>query len=134
MDGVAAPHAQDSFFTLTTAGQVGLAALSLGLATGVIVLVWFVTRGRATTLRGITALALFWVFLWLSPQVYYAYYGFIFKDLPTQWVISTPPSPLDVLYLLGFADRATLSSHGQGVLGWVILIVALGPQRNPARI
>ena len=73
----------------------------------------------------IFALSAFWVFLWLSPQIYYFYYQIILDDLPSQMVIGQPPTPTVLMDLLFFRDPATLSGHAKGVLGWTLII--LGP-------
>ncbi len=111
----------DSFFTLTTGGQVGLAILSLILA-----LIWLLVEWRfARFLWGfVLAAALFYLFVYLSPQIYYSYYRVIIGGLPAQWVIS-PPSLTHMIDLLSFRAGSTLSAHSQGALGWSLLAVAL---------
>ncbi len=84
--------------------------------------------------RCLLALVLFWLFVWLSPQIYYWYYLLIFDGLPVQSVIGTPPTPFDLIRLIGFSDRHDLSHHGQGVLGWALVLTALWPQRHPTGI
>lgn len=130
MDGVVAFYPDDSFFTLSLAGQVGLALLSCLLAVGTVLLVWRVSRRGVPVLRLLMGLAVFWVFVWLSPQVYYGYYLLIFDGLPLQWVVQNPPSLVHVAELLGFAAQEDLSHHGQGVLGWLCIGTALWPERN----
>ncbi|MEL6997575.1 MAG: hypothetical protein AAFP68_04875 [Pseudomonadota bacterium] len=114
----------DSFFTLSSAGQAGLAVLSFCLAIGMIVLTGWLARGHRPILRIAIWLAAFTAFLALSPQVYYTYYRVIIPGLPLQWVVAWP-DPLEALRLLAFADRPTLSAHGRGILGWLMLIAAL---------
>ncbi|MEO1612232.1 MAG: hypothetical protein AAFU55_07745 [Pseudomonadota bacterium] len=75
----------------------------------------------------IGALTLFWLFVWLSPQIYYLYYRFLIPDLPLQWVLKTPPDPLDIARLLIFQGRETLSDHGKALLGWGLVAAALIP-------
>jgi vacuolar-type H+-ATPase subunit I/STV1 len=108
----------DSFFTLSTAGQIGLAALSVALFAGALAVVWRWPRIWM-------ALLVFWLFLWLSPQVYYLYYQMIFDDLPWQIVVKTPPGPGKIAQLLFFFDRPTLSAHSKGVLGWALIAMAV---------
>ncbi|MBW4706927.1 hypothetical protein KX928_03905 [Roseobacter sp. YSTF-M11] len=127
-------YGQDSFFTLSLAGQVGLAALSGGFALAMIWLSWRLTRNRAAWLRGITAVALFWFFIWLSPQAYYFYYLLVFDGLPAQWVVRSPATPSHLLRLLTFTADASLSHHGQGFLGWGMLVAGLWPQRHPTSV
>jgi len=121
----------DSFFTLGTWGRVGLLAISAALT-----LLWVllaIQLRRFSRLRaGLAGLALFWLFVWLSPQFYYAYYLLLFDGLPIQWV-ARAPEPATILRLLSFTERATLSAHGVGILGWLVLLSAiLWPRRNAA--
>ena len=101
---------------------------TLGLveAAGVLVVSVLLVLGVLALARRVAAAAgLFWVFLWLSPQVYYAYCQIIFDGLPVQIVIGWPPGAETVLRRLAFAGPATLAAHGQGVLGWVLLVGAV---------
>lgn len=75
--------------------------------------------------RLLAALALFWLFVWLSPQIYYGYYLLIFDGLPIQSVIKLPPGPGHMVRLLTFTEEASLSRHGQGLLGWLLIASAL---------
>lgn len=108
----------DSFFTLTMGERVGLILVTLLLSAAMLAV------GR--WLRGVIwAVALIWAFIWLSPQAYYLYYQWIFEGLPWQIVVKTPPSPLDLLRFLTFQAGDTLSAHGQGLLGWLLIGSAL---------
>lgn len=111
----------DSFFSLTSWERVGLFAVSLAFAAICVALVWTLCRGRSWPWRVLIAVVVFWGFVWVSPQGYYAYYRMIFDDLPPLLVIPMIPSPWDIIGLLTFTGRATLSSHTKGVLGWVLL-------------
>ncbi|MCH7943890.1 MAG: hypothetical protein IIB67_11770 [Proteobacteria bacterium] len=115
-------YAGDSFFILPGVGQAGLAILSalLGLAAGACVLA---VEGFAW--RMAAALAVFWVFLWLTPQIYYLYYQIILDDLPWQIIVGLPPSPDALIDRFLFRGPATLSNHAKGVLGWAL--IGLGP-------
>ncbi len=115
-------YTADSYFTLPGAGQTGLVILSalLAVAAGAGVLA-FKTPGP----RMIAALAAFWAFLWLSPQIYYSYYLIILDGLAWHLVIAWPPSPVALVDLLLFRGPATLAGHGQAVLGWALIL--LGP-------
>ncbi|NNK77370.1 MAG: hypothetical protein HKP40_01530 [Litoreibacter sp.] len=75
--------------------------------------------------RLLLALGLFYLFVWLSPQVYYTYYRFIIDGLPAQVVVKAPPFPSDVILLLAFRSDASLSFHGQGLLGWAMIFLTL---------
>lgn len=111
---------QDSFFTLTILGQVGLLGLSLVLFGA---LIWGMACIRASWyLKLIVAVVGFFFFAWLSPQVYYSYYLLLFDGLPIQLVIGTPPSLNDILRLITFRGPQNLSSHGQGILAWGMII------------
>ena len=111
----------DSFFDLTAWGQVGLACISLVLCAFMV----FVARRSLwqapSLVRLLGGLVLFYIFVWISPQVYYTYYRMIIPDLPLQWVIWPPPEIGKALRMLVFQWRDTLSAHGQGLLGWGIL-------------
>lgn len=129
--GGTAVYAQDSFFTLTLTGQVGLAALSGLLAALWLWLTRRLARHQRRLVRLTVALALFWAFLWLSPQIYYTYYRLIIDGLPNQIVIGLPPGPGQMLRTLLFLQAPTLSSHSAGLLGWAMLAVAaIMPQRS----
>lgn len=119
-------YAQDSLFTLGWPARIGLILLSVTLTLAVLRAAW--------ALAGIVpfffpvpiiTVGLFWLFVWLSPQVYYLYYQMIFDGLPWQIVIKWPPPGLqDLGALAGFSGPRTLSAHGQGVLIWLILGVS----------
>jgi hypothetical protein len=117
-------YRDDSFFTLGLVEIAGLLVVSVLLVLGVLALARRLCRGRLGR-RLVAAAGLFWVFLWLSPQVYYAYYQLIFDGLPVQIVIGWPPGAETVLRRLAFAGPATLAAHGQGVLGWVLVAGAV---------
>ena len=118
----------DSFFTLGLLEAAGVLAVSALLIVAVLRLARRFYRGGGLGRRLVWAVALFWVFLWLSPQVYYAYYQIIFHGLPVQLVIGWPPGLETVVRRLTFAGPATLSAHGQGALGWLLAALALRPQ------
>lgn len=117
-------YAEDSFFTLTLPGQIGLALLSCGLALFTIAVCWKLSANRLVWARLIIGLALFAGFIWLAPQIYYTYYIFILDDLPWQVVVGWPPSPLELLKIVTFQERTNLSFHAQGFLGWLLIAVA----------
>ena len=117
-------YAEDSFHTLSLAGRMGLVALSLGLA-GLLVFASWRLALRPGPAAGVAfAVLLFFLFVWLSPQLYYFYYMTLFEGLPWQSVIKVPPSPVKLLKLLVFQDEATLSAHGKGLLAWCLLLTA----------
>ena len=119
-------YAGDSFYSLSGAGQAGLVVLSAFLAAVAVACVLAPFRPATSPLWRMTAaLAAFWAFLWLSPQIYYVYYLIILDDLPWQMVVGLPPDPALIIDLLLFKGPASLSAHAKGVLGWLLL--ALGP-------
>ena len=119
-------YAGDSFYGLSAAGQGGLMVLSSLLALAAIACVLALFRlSKSLGLRMISALVVFWVFLWLSPQIYYLYYQITLDDLPWQIVIGGLPNPAALIELLLFGGPATLAGHAKGVLGWTLFI--LGP-------
>lgn len=116
-------YPDDSFFTLSVGGQIGLVALSTSLAVFTLFLFWRIARGRHLAVRLGLAFAYFFLFVWLSPQVYYFYYLTLFDGLPFQSVVKAPPGPITLLDLLTFQDRATLSAHSKGILGWMLIVI-----------
>lgn len=123
----------DSFYTLSAIGQVGLVLLS---ATLTAILLWFVVMVRWLRLPlrlGLAAL-LFFGFVWLSPQVYYTYYMALFEGLPWQVVIKDKPSAQALWKLLTFQGKATLSAHSQGVVGWVLIAIAVFRTGKPSGV
>lgn len=114
----------DSFFTLSIAGQIGLAFLSAILALIFIYLGWRTTREKPLWLRLLIAIVLFFLFIWLMPQVYYTYYIFLL-GVPWQIIIQTPPTPLGLARILFFAENANLSFHAQAAIGWTLLFIAM---------
>lgn len=116
-------YQQDSFFDLSPLGQLGLAGLSVLLAFVALWIVHLALRRRSAGVRVVGALGLFWIFVWVSPQVYYQYFHLLFDSLPRQWVIWPPEAPQTALRLLIFQGPQTLSAHGQGILGWCLIAV-----------
>ncbi len=116
-------YRDDSFFTLSGGAQIGLALVSFLLVWTVFWIVSTLAKGRPIWLRLMLAALLFVAFVWLSPQVYYAYYRAVIEGLPAQWVISAPN--WDPLHYLSFTGPRNLSAHGQGLLGWAMLALAV---------
>ncbi|MEM8793321.1 MAG: hypothetical protein AAGE80_16990 [Pseudomonadota bacterium] len=112
----------DSFFTLSQAGQTGLLVLSGLLSAGMLALAWWLGRSIAWVLWVCVA---FWLFLWLSPQVYYTYYLFLFDGLPVQVVVKWPPLGLEALrFAVAFEHGESLRGIGLGALFWGMLAVS----------
>jgi hypothetical protein len=114
-------YADDSLFTLTPYGRLGLLAVSAVLVLGLMSLAALFMRGRRGAVRLAVAAFLFSIFVWLSPQVYYGYYQVILDGLPSQWVIGSPPALHDLLGLISFTGPATISAHALGALFWVLV-------------
>lgn len=117
-------YQNDSFFTLNTGGQIGLAVLSAVLALGMLLLTRRLAITRTPARRVAVWALLYFLFVWLSPQLYYTYYRAIIPGLPSQWVIPWP-DVLEPLALLTFTAGDSLSAHGRGILGWAMLVMAL---------
>ncbi|UWQ92203.1 hypothetical protein K3727_05225 [Rhodobacteraceae bacterium M382] len=122
----------DSFFTLSMGGQIGLAMLSLMLWAGWLWIVRRLTRFSPLWVRLLFAIAAFWLFVWLSPQVYYLFYLLVISGLPMQIVVQTPPGLSDLGQVLLFQSGLNLSAHGQAILGWSLILAAAkkSPQRS----
>jgi len=116
-------YQQDSFFTLSGWGQVGLASISIALFALMVFSAWILLRRQDLLVRILGALFLFWLFVWMSPQVYYQYYRFLFDGLPAQWVISPFDDPFQTFKLLFWQGPSNLSAHSQGILGWSLIAV-----------
>lgn len=114
-------YAQDSFFDLSTGGQIGLVGLSGFLFTLFVLAARVLLRHRGIWSRLLGALVLFWLFIWLSPQLYYEYYRLLIPSLPAQWVIWPPRNPSEGIVLLVLQGPHSLAAHGQAVLGWCLL-------------
>ncbi|MBO6815404.1 MAG: hypothetical protein JJ891_11120 [Rhizobiaceae bacterium] len=113
-------YAEDSFFHLSVAGRAGLALLSAGLATVTVILFLKVSNRFGLAVKVFTALVFTWLFMWLSPQVYYLYYRILFSDLPLQTVIGQPPDIESLLRMVSFTANQNLSDHSKGLLFWLM--------------
>ena len=83
------------------------------------------------------AAGVFWLFVWLTPQIYYLFYMACLPGLPAQMVIGWPPWPAEPARLLWLDFTADLPPIAQGLLGWTLLGQALWhaldhPKRNRA--
>jgi len=123
----------DSFFTLAVWGRVGLVGVSVIFALAALGITRVMTYYRPYVLRVPIWAVLFITFVWASPQGYYTYYRLILDGLPAQSVLAEPPRPEEIIALLTFRHSATLSAHGVGILGWLMLVVALWPRRKKCR-
>ncbi len=121
----------DSFYTLSSGGQGGLALLSLFLTAAMLVAAGRLFRlvpdkGLPALLAARIGVAVFimWIFVWLSPQAYYLYYQAIFDGLPWQIVVRNPPEFHAIFQHVTFSGPATLSAHGKGALTWLLILYA----------
>ncbi len=126
-------YADDSFFTLSIWARAGLVLVSALFALAALALTRLMTLRRPILIRIPIWALLFILFVWASPQGYYTYYRLIFDGLPAQSVIPDLPRPEEIISLLTFQHRASLSAHSTGLLGWVMLGAALWPQRRKCR-
>jgi len=124
-------YTEDSFFTLSVSGQMGLLVISATLAAFWLWLVWRWSVSRPFWQRMLIAIVAFALFDWLTPQIYYFYYMLLIDSLPLQVVIKLPPSPLEMLRLLTFGERSNLSFHSRGLLGWALIAIAALRHRYP---
>jgi hypothetical protein len=123
-------YATDSIHTLTTTQQIGLGFISLALLCVMVFLSLKLIKNKHVLVRIIIAIGLFYLFIWLSPQLYYAYYLLIFMDLPIQLVIKAPPGIGPLVKILTLQNSATLSNHSLTFLGWALISLALMKRRN----
>ena len=114
-------YRQDSFFDLSGWGQIGLLCLSTALFVLIFIIARMLLSRRPLWISICGAMILYWLFVWLSPQVYYMYYRLIIPDLPLQWVIWPPKSPLLAMKFMFFQGPHNLSAHSQGLFGWILL-------------
>jgi hypothetical protein len=117
-------YSEDSFYTLSTYGRLAVVVVSLLMFTTLFALSYVLMSARKGVVRVAIGMLLFWVFVWLSPQGYYVLYQFLFEDLPRQWVVGSPPMLDELVGLITFSDRQTLSSHGKGALFWALVLLS----------
>ena len=120
----------DSFFDLTPWCRFGLVCISLVLFSLTLILPTQALLKRVLWLRLLGSIFAFWLFVWLSPQVYYQYYWLIFPDLPQQLVIWSLPGPGETLSLVFFQGPHNLSAHGKGILAWCLIALQFFKSRN----
>ena len=119
----------DSFFSLTMAARIGLVFLSMGLAALTAAAFIKITCRLAWPVRLLLAPVFLWVFIWLSPQVFYLYYMTLFDHLPLHNVVQSPPWPSQIMRLSSFTGKAVLSHHATGLLGWGLIVLAFLGER-----
>ena len=127
-------YSQDSFFDLSQWGRVGLLCISTFLFLTVFAFTMKLLVKKPVWLKISGALFVFWLFVWVSPQIYYMYYRSIIDDLPLQWVIWPVESPKIALDYLIFQGPQNLSAHSQGLMGWALIAAPFMPKRWLKRI
>ena len=120
-------YRQDSFFDLSPWGQFGLICISTALFLAMLLICRALLSNHHALFRVGGALLLFWLFVWISPQVYYEYYRQLIPSLPRQWVIWPPEHPQTALSYLFFQGPQNLSAHSQGLLGWSMIAAPFLP-------
>ena len=123
-------YASDSIHTLTVVQQIGLSFISLTLLSMMIFLSLKLFKNKPMLVRIMVVIGFFYLFVWLSPQLYYAYYILIFEDLPIQHVIKAPPGVGPLVKILTLQNYTRLSDHSLAFLGWVLISLALLKRKN----
>ena len=117
-------YENDSFLTLSIIERIGLLCVTLLLSIALIWLFWKAIYRINVWLRPFLALVFLYLFIWLSPQIYYLYYLVIFDFLDFKNVIHPPFNPLTLFNLLTFSESGKLADHGKGVLGWILIALS----------
>lgn len=115
-------YLQDSFFDLSSWGRIGLVCISSILFLAVLFATRTLLKYKPVLVKLTGSLVFFWLFVWLSPQVYYMYYRILIPSLPLQWVIWPMESPITAFKYLLFQGPQNLSAHSQGLLGWSLIV------------
>lgn len=123
----------DTFFNLTVLGRIGLGLLSITLFALTMAAFYWVAKRMSLASRIVTALVFLWLFIWLTPQIYYLYYLLLFDGLVLQNVIRKPPDAQEILAIMTFSDRAWLSSHAKALLGWAMILLSFLVARKNTR-
>lgn len=123
--GTEAVFEGDSYLILIGGGEVALAALS-GLLVFLAVASVRVVRRYVNLPAAVPALGIvsFWVFVWVTPQIYYLLYMALLEELEFRWIVGWPPGPQRLMSLLAFQAEATKVDVALGVLGWVMVLAA----------
>lgn len=117
-------YENDSFLTLSVAERIGLVCVTLLLSAALIWLFWVAIKRVNIWIRPLLGLVFLYLFIWLSPQIYYLYYLVIFDFLDLKNVIHPPFNPLTLFNLLTFTESGKLADHGKGVLGWILIVLS----------
>lgn len=114
----------DTFFNLSILARVGLAALSITLFGLTLAAFYLVAKRMSLASRLVTAMVFLWVFIWLSPQIYYIYYMLLFDGLQLQNVIHPPPNAQEIFAIMTFSDKVIISAHAKAILGWAMILLS----------
>jgi hypothetical protein len=125
-------YPQDSFWTLSTSGRIGVVAISsIGIGLVFALLAWKTRRilrikaqisATAWTLFDIAiGVVLFGVIHTVSPQIFYSFYRLIFPNLPNQWVIDAIWDADGLRAVATLAEGGTLADHLAGIVLWAIV-------------
>lgn len=115
----------DIFLALTSSGQWAVAALSAVLAFLAVVAVRLTRRHVSAAAAPAIGVVYWWLFLWLTPQLYYLLYMLLIEGLPFRLMVLWPPGAGRLLELLLFRSQVSLADHALGALGWAMLLASL---------
>jgi len=118
-------YENDTFYHLSLLDRAGLVFLSVILFSIIAYLSIKLTSNLKLPAKIISALFIFWLFVWVSPQIYYFYYLLIFENLPLQVVIQAPPDPFEIFQIISFTGKPDLSAHSKGIFFWLIMLLML---------
>jgi len=134
--GVQSGYSNDSYWTLSTAGQVGVLTITIcGLLVLSALNAWKTnkilsrSKHRARLLVWLLDCALsvgvFILAYIVSPQVFYAFYQQVIPDLPNQWVIESAANWERITSIMIPRTGGTLADHAAGVaVGGTIMFTA----------
>lgn len=128
----------DGFWALEWETRAGLSALAVFTGGALALLARAASSGLPggpiRPLLGVcVALAAYWTFLWLSPQLFYTYYGVANPNLPARIVVDPAPPGLEPLVGALSFEGSGLADHARSGLGWLMLLAAATAPRRAAR-
>lgn len=127
-------YPNDSFYTLSVPGAMGLALITTTLLLLILLASWFTThfwakqsvgysvlfKGCFFLLNTLLIIVAYQFFLVIAPQIFYTYYQFIFSDLPVQWVIK--PITVDkLLERFSLHPDGSIADHLASFTLWVLI-------------
>jgi hypothetical protein len=117
-------YPQDSYWTLGLAGRVGVLAISLVGISAFYGLLWVAIRRFSARTRLVLTVVCggfgFVLLQALAPQAFYAFYRFIFPDLPQQWVVGHVFDLDQLRALASMPKGGSLSDHLAGMAFWAV--------------